>query len=44
MKLSIAFIVAALVFVSWDQLAHNGKHRREMQRMAGYMATSFHLR
>jgi hypothetical protein len=43
-KLAVAFSVALVVLSSWDMLANNGKYRREMARMAGYISTSFHLR
>ncbi len=44
MKLIVAFIVATFALVSWDALAHNGKYRREVQRMAGFIAAAYHVR
>jgi hypothetical protein len=43
MKLAVAFCVALTVLSTWDVLANDGKYRREMVRMGGYMAAAFHL-
>lgn len=44
MKLIVAAVIAAVALLTLDALAYNGKYRRDLQRMAGYIATAYHVR